>query len=164
MEVKIVELYSDADMEKLKKRVKVWTVALIALGAAALAVCVVLAALTNTLNAMRMELSCAAVSTVAGWLVIYFAVFKVSAGRRELRHAQMLRREGRERLEGTVTVTREGFAIRKSVPVRRVEVRSAKGEPRRILVCQSRAKALEEARPAAVYAAHGYAAAYEVTK
>lgn len=160
----IVELYTDGDLEKLKKRIRGWTGALCALGAAALAACVTLAALTNTLNAAKMELACVLVSTLAGWLIIYLAVFKVVAGRRELRHAEMLRSEERERLEGSVTVTRERFKIRKSVPVRRVELRSADGEPRRILVCESRAGALEGARPSVLYAVHGYAAAYEVTK
>lgn len=164
MSDKIVELYSDADMERMKERIKCWTVALCVLGAAALGVCVTLAALTNTLNAMRMELSAVAVSTVAGWIVIYFAVFKVAAGRREFRHADMLRSEERERVEGAVTVTPERFRIRKSVPVRRVEVRSADGEVRRLLVCETRAGALERAKTAAVYTAHGYAAAYEVAE
>ncbi len=161
---KTVELYTDGDMEKMKGRVKGWVTALFLLGAAALAVCVTLAALTNTLNAAKMELACVLVSTLAGWLVIYFAVFKVIATGRELRHAEMLRTEERERLEGTVTVTRERFRIRKSVPVRRVEIRATDGEPRKILVCESRAKALEEADPGVLYAVHGYAAAYEVTK
>lgn len=160
----IVELYTDGDMEKMKRRIKSWETALFLMGAAALAACVTLAALTDTLNAAKMELACVLVSTLAGWLIIYFAVFKVAAGRRELRHAEMLRTEERERLEGAVTVTRERFRIRKSVPVRRVEVRPADGEPRRILVCESRARALEEANPAVLYAVHGYAAACEVTK
>lgn len=161
---KIVELYTDGDIEKMERQIKNWRRALLILGAAALAVCVTLAALTNTLNAMKMELTCVAVSTAAGWLVIYFAVFKVAAGRRELRHARMLREDERERLEGDVRLTGERFRIRKSVVVRRAEVRPENGEPRKILVCEARAKMLEEARPTVVYAVHGYAAAYEVTK
>ncbi len=162
MDGKVTELYGGDIHARLERRMKRWRLVLCILAAAGLGACLVLIALTGTLNAQRMELRCVAVSTAVGWVVLYGWMFVVTPARRELAHAAMLRREERQRLEGTVTVTDEGFKIRKSVAVRRVEVRSGE-ETHRLLVCESRAKDLAAACPAAVYACHGYVAAYEVT-
>lgn len=161
MSKQIVELYSDGDMERMRQREKRWRTALLALGAAALAVCVTLTACTDTLNAPRMELAVIAVSTLAGWVGLYWGIFKLTPARRELAHARMLRTQPRQRIEGTVTVTGEGFAIKKSVAVRRVELRAGE-ETERLLVCAGRAQALAAANASALYVCHGYAAAYEV--
>lgn len=162
MDKQIIELYSDGDMARMRGHIRRWGRALCALAAAALGVCVVLTALANTKNAQRMELATVAVSTVAGWIVIYGGVFVVFPVRRELAHAEMLRREDRERVAGSVTLTEERFRIRKSVAVRRVEVREGE-QTRRLLVSDSRSKALESASPEVLYTCHGYVAAYEVT-
>lgn len=157
---KIVELFPDADMERLARQIRRWRTALCILAAAALAACVCMAAAAGTANADRMEIAAIIVSTFAGWIVIYCAIFVVTARRRELAHAAMLRTEDRQRVEGTVAVTDERFTIRKSVAVRRVEV--CGDEERRLLVCDSRAAALAASGAVAVYTAHGYVAAYEV--
>ena len=162
MDKRIVELYSDGDLARLEQRTKRWRRILWALALGALAACVAMAAMTVTENAERMELAAIAVSTLAGWVVIYGRIFIVTAGRRELGHAKMLREEERERVEGTVKVTAERFAIRGSITVRRVEVQGPQGT-RRLLACESRAQALAASGASALYTAHGYAAAYEVS-
>ena len=156
----VTELYTDADMERMRQKGKIWQRALCILAGAALAVCVGLALLAGTESALRMELAAVAVSTVAGWIVIYGVLFVVTPLRRELAHAAMLRTEERQRVEGEAAVTDERFTIRKSVAVRRVEVRREGEEPVRLLVCASRAGALAGA--SALYVCHGYVAAYEV--
>ena len=161
MEPQIVELYDGAAVARLERRIKRWRAALWALAAAALGLCIGLTARTGTANAARMELAVIGVSTAAGWIVIYVAVFVVTAARRELAHARMLRREVRETVRGAVTVTDERVAIRKSITARRVEV-SADGKTRRLLVCEGRAGDLAAAGAAVLYTAHGYVAAYEV--
>ena len=162
MQGKIVELFPDGMAERLARQVKRWQTALAAVAAAGLAACICIAAMTRTANAARMEMAAIAVSTVTGWVVIYGAIFAVAVRRRELAHAAMLRSEPRERTAGTVIVTDERVAIRKSITARRVEVRDGEGT-HRFLVCETRAAALATARAAAVYTAHGYVAAYEVT-
>lgn len=157
----VIELYSDADLARMRRHIARWRRALWILGAAALAVCVCLTALADTRSAQRMEQIVIAVSTLAGWIVIYGGVFVVTASRRELAHAEMLRREERQRVEGQILVTDQRFTIRKSVAVRRVEVRDQE-QTHRLLVCESRAGALAAAEAAAVYTCHGYVAAYEV--
>ena len=161
MEPQIVELYDDAAVARLRRRISRWRGALWTLSAGALAVCVWLIAHTGTVNAARMELAVICVSTLAGWVVIYGGVFIVTAARRELAHANMLRREARETARGAVTVTGERVIIRNSITARRVEV-NADGKIRRLLVCESRAAALAAADTTALYAAHSYVAAYEV--
>lgn len=161
MDAQIVELYTDADMERMDRRVRRWRIGLGALAAAALAVCVTLAATADTLTAQRMELAAVAVSTLAGWIVLYGAMFVVSPVRREMAHAAMLRREERQRFPGEIAVTGQRVAIRRSVVTRRVEVTGEEGVSR-LLVSESQAAALAAARPIALYACHGYVAAYEV--
>ncbi len=164
MKTQIVELYSDSDMSRLERKVSVWTKVLCIVAAAALAACVIMAALTNTANAGRMELGAVVTSTAAGWFVIYCGIFVVSRDKRELAHAKMLRQEMRERVEGTITVTRERLAIHKSITALRVDV--ADGDrTKRVLITEQKGDALAKAAAdgaAAVYTAHGYVAAYEV--
>ena len=162
MEPQIVELYDDAAMARLERRIRRWRVILCALCAGALGLCIGLIARTGTANAARMELAVIGVSTAAGWVVIYSGMFVVAAARRELAHAGMLRREARETVRGVVTVTGERVAIRKSITARRVEV-AADGRTRRLLVCETRAADLGSARAAVLHTVHGYVAAYEVT-
>ena len=163
MSRKIVELYSEEDMARLERRVRRHRTALIVLGAAALIACITLATLANIRNAGKLELAAVLVSTVAGWICIYDGVFTVSAGKKEIGHANMLRTEPRERIEGPVTVTDEGFRIRGSIAVRRVETAPETGA-RKVLVHEDRAKRLAELPVTAVYVAHGYVAAAEVAE
>ena len=158
----IIELYSDEDIAQLSRQIKWWRIALWIFSACALAACLRLIALTGTENAARMEGMVIAVSTVAGWIVIYCSIFVVTARRRELSHANMLRKEKRQTVRGSVTVTIERVAIVRSITARRVEV-SGDGEIHRLLVCENRADALAAAGVAVLYTAHGYVAAYEVT-
>lgn len=159
--MRITELYSEKDIVRLKRKIDVWSVVTGVVAAAALAACIALVSATGTANAQRMELLTVAVSTAAGWICIYIMAFVVTAGRRELVHANMLRTDERRRVEGEVAVTKERLIIRRSIAVRRVEVRTA-GETSRFLVCDTRAKCLESAKAVAVYIANGYVAAYEV--
>lgn len=162
MDRRITELYSDGDIARMARRIRRWSLALWALALGALAVCITMTALTGTGNAARMELAVIAVSTVAGWIVIYGSHCVVKAGRRELGHAEMLRETERQRVEGALTVTPERIAIRNSIRVRRVEVCGERGT-RRLLVCESRAQALADSGASVLYIANGYVAAYEVT-
>lgn len=158
----IIELYSEADMTRLRRRIKRWRTALWILAACALAVCLRMITLTGTENAAQMERTVIAVSTVAGWIVIYCSMFVVTAGQRELSHANMLHNEDRQIVRGNVTVTNDRVAITRSITARRVEV-GVDGEPRRLLVCENRADALAASGAVVLYTAHGYVAAYEVT-
>ena len=161
MKEEMVELYSEADLTRLRQQIRRRRILHAVIAAAALAACIALIANTRTRNAARMELATIIVSTIAGWIVIYGSVFKVMARARELRHAAMLRGEERQVSRGEVVVTDERVAIRKSITARRVEVRG-EGAPERLLVCEARADALASAGAHAVYTVHGYVAAYEV--
>lgn len=157
----IIELYSETDMARLRRRIRRWQMTVWILAACGLAVCLRLIALTGTENAAQMEGAVIAVSTVAGWIVIYCSVFMVTARRRELSHANMLHNEDRQTVRGSVTVTNEKVSITRSITARRVEV-SGDGETRRLLVCENRADILASADTTVLYTAHGYVAAYEV--
>lgn len=162
MKEAIVELYGDADLARFRRQIRQRCIAYAVLAILALTACIVMVALTRTGNAARMELSAIAVSTLAGWIILYGCIFTVTALRRELAHATMLRTGERQAVHGTVTVTDERVVIRRSITARRVEVRD-EDETHRLLVCESRAAALAACGEATVYAVHSYVAAYEVT-
>lgn len=157
----ISEIFTDADTERLRKKIKLWIIALCIAAAAALAVCSVLAATVTTANAESSEFRTIIISTLSGWVIIYCAVFVVGSARRELAHSKTLSEGERERFEGKVTVTRERLRIKKSVCARGVEVETPSGTVH-FWVVESKAAKLKDAR--AVYAVHGYVAAYEVAK
>ena len=157
----LVELYDDGDLARLRGQILRARVICGAMAVAGLIACLTMIALTGTGNAARMEAAVIAVSTVVGWLVIYGVLFAIGTRQRELRHATMLREGERQEVRGAVTVTDERVTIRKSVTVRKVEVRGAQGT-QTLRVCESRAEVLTSPDIAAVYAVHGYVAAYEV--
>ena len=161
MERQMIELYSETDLARLKRRIRRWRTALWILAVCAFTACLGLIALTGTENAVQMERAVIAVSTIAGWIVIYFGIFAVTAGQRELSHANMLHSEKRQAVQGNVIVTDERVAITRSITARRVEVIGDE-ETRRLLVCENRADALAAAGAVLLYTAHGYVAAYEV--
>ena len=160
MEEQVVELYGETDIQRLRRRVTGWRIALGSLAAIALAACIAMAALTNTANAARMELAVIITDIAAGWIIIYLGAFVTSAVRHELDHALMLGKEERTRITGTPVVTDKRVAIRRGITARRVEVETD-GRVQSLLVCESRAKALEKAGAIALYVSHGYVAAYE---
>lgn len=163
LEERIIELFSDEDRSLMRQQIKRWRTALWILTVAALASCIVMAALTGTANASQMEFAVVAVSTVVGWIVIYGSIFIVSSKKHELSHAEMLKKEGRKRIDGEFTVTDEKVVIKHSITARKIEV-ICDGETKRLLVCESRADALKAADATTLYTANGYVAAYEVAK
>ena len=154
---------TDEDLDALGRKLRRLNVFHILLAAGALALCLILIALTHTANAARMEILVIAVSTLAGWVVLYGQLLTALPCRRELRHARMLRSEEREKVRGVVSVTEERVVIRGSITARRVEIRAG-DEVHRALVCESRAGALAGLGEAVLYTAHNYAAAYEVAE
>ena len=161
MSQQIIELYSETDRALLKQNIKRWRTALWMLAFCALVAILRLIALTETGNAAFIEHAVVVVSTVTGWIVIYFSIFAVTAGQRELSHANMLQSEERQTVRGIVKVTDERVAITKSIIARRVEVHDNE-ETHLLLVCESKADTLAAVGEAILYATHGYVAAYEV--
>ncbi len=159
----VIELYTEADVEKLRKKIRIWAAALGIAAAAALIACIAMAASATTLTAEKMEAAAILTSILSGWVIIYCAIFVIGAARRELGHATTLRTSERERVEGRVSLNGERLRIRKSISARGVEVETPEGI-KRFWVSQTRAGRLQESDAAALYISHGYVAAYEVSK
>ena len=161
--MKTHELFTDDDITRLERRLRAFRAASAGLAGAALAVCILLCALTNTANAHRTEPAVMAVSALAGWAVISVRLFGADETRRTLDHARMLRESERIRLPGGVDVTPERLRIRKSIAFR--VLRSRADPERRLKVIECRSGALDAAggKIAAVYLANGYVAAWEET-
>ena len=157
------ELFGAGELARLRRRHKRWIIALTAVGAAALAACVTFCALTRTGNAARMELSAVAVSTAAGWFILYCARFVVRRDRGEIGHAHMLLTGERVPVTGFLELAPETVRIPGGVELRRVWVTDG-DKPQRLSVLARKAAALEavSGRRVTLYTVNGFAAAYEV--
>lgn len=154
------ELFTDADLARLKrKRTSALTAAAL-IGGLALLCCVLLCVFTRTGNAERMAFAAIAVSTVGGWAALSLLMFPAADAKHELRHAEMLREGPEERLRGTIGFEPGLMRIIGSIRFRTLRVRTAEGE-RRVKVCTSRAPKLPEDRELTLCVVNGYVAALE---
>lgn len=162
MSGQIVSLYSQERRVRLTRKVKTLRLLLWGLAAAALTACVVLTCCANTANSSVMMLWTMGISTVAGWIVLYLAIFCVGEWKKELAHASHIMEAEQEAVTGTVLVDPCRMKLRKSISVRKVFVRTPEGE-QSFLVNAARAEELRRAgERLTVYVSHGYVAAYEV--
>lgn len=159
METK-VELYSPADLARLKTKKRRWSVALWSFSGAALLCCVLLCVKTNTGNAARMERWAVIVSTLSGWIVMTLGLDVVAALKKEAAHVQHMLTGPRETAEGTLVLTDEVIPIRGSVRVRRGVLQTENGE-RRLLIHARRAGALTPGK-VRISTVHDYVVAAEV--
>ena len=122
-----IELYSRDILERQKKQNRIWKIILIALAAAAVIAEIVLFALTNTKNQQVMIYWIIGVAVVAGWIIIYFNVFRRGKLKVETQHAENMLTGEREELEGTLKLTDEVLRIKKSITLRKAELYNADG-------------------------------------
>ena len=157
-----IDLYSSEELAGLRRKNRLCVFAMIGMGAAALAVCVLLCVLTRTANAKAMELETIAVSAVIGWIVLYIARFVVRRGRGEISHAQRMLTGERETLTGVVEVERETVRVPGGVTLCRVWVTEG-NERRHISVNVRKAPQLAACNGSrlTLYAVDGFAAAFE---
>ncbi len=154
------ELFTDAELARLKRKRKSALTAAALIGGLALLCCVALCALARTENADRLALTAIAVSTVGGWAALSLLMFPAADAKCELRHAEMLRAGPEETLCGTFAFEPGVLRIIGSIRFRTLRLRTAEGE-RRVKVCASRAPKLPEGRALRLYIVNGYAAAWE---
>ena len=158
----VIELFSPERLERLERRRKTVKRILLALALAALAVCIVLTSGVNTKNFYQRLLSCICISVGAAWIIIYFGVYVVRDGGREIAHAKHLAEGPRETVTGKVTLEKLKVRIRNSVTLRKVRVDTADG-PVSLSVHIDKAEQLRRAgRWLKLYTVHGYIVAYEV--
>ena len=160
MASEIMELYEPERLAKLEKRRALTKKLLIALALGALAVCVTLTARVNTRNIYQMLLACICVSVGAAWIIIYFGVYVVRDGGRELEHAKHLTEGERESVTGRVSLQKLKVRIRGSVTLRKVRVDTDKG-PVSLSVHIDKADQLRRAgERLTLYTVHGYVVAF----
>lgn len=157
----IVELYPPERLARLARRRRLVKGLLYLLAAAALAVCVVLTCRVNTHNIYDMLLACICISVGAAWIIIYFGIYVVRDGGRELAHARHLADGPRESLSGQVAILPLKVRIRNSVTLRKLRVETAEG-PVECSVHVDRAEELRRAGPRlTLYTVHGYVVAWQ---
>lgn len=158
----IVELYSRERLAALERRRNLTRRLLWFLALAALGVCVVLTAVTDTRTLYEHLLACVCISVGAAWIIIYFGIYTVRDGGRELEHARHMEGESREMVEGKVTLQKLKVRIRNSITLRKLRVETAEG-PVSLSVHIDKAEQLRKAGPwLRLWVVHGYVVAYEV--
>lgn len=156
----LTELYTPGALERLRRKNKLRTLALAALGCAATLVCVCLCARIETQNARDTLYRVVAVSTAGGWLVLALWFNVLLPGRREAAHqAHMLSGE-RETDAGELTVTKTFLDIPRSAPLLRVELRDGE-RVRRLSVSPRKAALLPTGRRVKVWTVYGCIVAWE---
>ena len=156
----LTELYSLEDLHRLRKRTRIWRIALSCFGAGVLLACVILCALTGTANAARMERATILVSTLGGWTVIGLWSGIAAAGRREAAHANNMLTGPRETVSGLVTVTNQRVCIRGSITIRKVLVDTGE-KTLRVNLNEARMKAFPaEPKRLTLCTVHNYVVAF----
>ena len=161
MEHEIVELYEPARLARLEKRCRLGKRLLWGLGLLALAVCVILTAQVNTHNIYKMLLACMCVCVGAACIIIYFGIYLVRDGGRELEHARHLADGPRQAVTGRVRLEKLKVRIRNSITLRKLRVDTENG-PVRLSVHVDKAEQLRRAGEwLTLYTVHNYVVAYQ---
>ncbi len=161
----MTELYSDADVRAIKRRIKRWRVIVALLTAGELAAAVILAATVSTATEGRNQLIVMISSILVGCVVFYAVNFIILAAKRELGHAVMLKSGSRTRLTGRIDGAGERYIIRKSIAVRKFTFAVRDGEKMRLNVADNPAYRLFRAADAGTLdldIVSGYVAAFGV--
>ena len=154
-----IELYSREVFERQKKQNRIWKTVLIAIAAAAVIAEIILFVLTNAKNQQVTIYWIIGVAVVAGWIIIYFNVFRRGVISREAQHAENMLTGEREELEGTLKLSDEVLRIKKSITIRKAELYNADGR-HRLNVHVDRAALLPEGK-VRVWTVSNYIAAFE---
>lgn len=161
MEPEIIELYEPERLARLEKRRALAKKLLLGLALAALAACIVLTTQVNTRNIYKMLLACCCISVGAAWIIIYFGIYLVRDGGRELEHAKHLAEGTREAVTGKVTLQKLKVRIRNSITLRKVRVDTEDG-PVNLNIHIDKADQLRRAgERLTLYTVHGYIVAYQ---
>lgn len=116
------ELYSPELLSALKKKNRISKAALSVFLCAAVLACIVMCSIQTTLTSRRYELITMAVSTVAGWVAIYWSLDVIGARRKLISHAETLLSGERESFEGECRVLPDRVRIPGSVEIVKVRV------------------------------------------
>lgn len=116
------ELYSPELLSALKKKNSISKAALCVFIGAAVLACVLMCNLQTTLSSRRYELITMAVSTVAGWVTIYWSLDVISARKKLISHAETLLSGERETVEGACSILPGIVKIPGSVEIVKVKI------------------------------------------
>ncbi len=161
MERKIVELYSAAEIDSLRKKRRVWIVVTAVIGALTLGLCIWFCAKTRTQNAPQMLRNTLLTSLIGGWIVITLLHFCVEDCTCAIAHTEAILSGERETVAGTFAYKKEYTRVKRGVTMRSVAVSGA-GRTALLQVYDAKEKRFDPARTHLVYSVHGFVVAYEV--
>lgn len=111
----------------------------------------------STLTARRFELASMAVSTVCGWIAIYWGLDVIGERRKRIAHAENLLSGERETVSGVCEITGERFRVPGSIEIVKVSVGG-----RRLNLDRERLREFDCAgKRVRVECVHGYVVSWE---
>lgn len=156
----MTQLYTEEDLEILERKYRSEKMFAIAFAGVSFLVFVVLCCITKTGNAALMEKIATVVVMIAGWILIYFYINRLVAGKNELRHGRMLAEEPRETYVGRLTVNPKEIRIKGSIVIKNLTVDTGT-EKKRLNVIAGKAEKLEDLTGVVkLETVHGYVAAF----
>ena len=136
--MKRIELYQNEELGRENARKKRAGIAMIAVGAAGLAACVTLCALSSRENVSVMRPIVIGASILAGWIVIFLSHAVYGEARAASHHDETMLSEPRTRVCGQFEKTGDVRRVKNGVTVRKVRMRS---EPRDVMLNVNEQKA-----------------------
>lgn len=116
--------YTELRAQQLKKRAQRYGIMIAAVLAGTLAGCVFLCAQVNTGNASRLLPITIGLSTLGGWAALLMLVFGRKPAKAQAAHMTGLLDAAQEEYTGTLTVSREVFAIPGSISVCKAKLKT----------------------------------------
>lgn len=160
MDNKMIELYSTEEITLLKKKRNIWTGITIAIGALALALCILFCAKTNTANRDSMLIRTIVSSTLGGWIVISLSHFVIEEYRNAEKHVQAILDGPREQVEGPFEWTGEHLRVKKGVSITGIHADGEKRE--KLFLYDAKKKLFPKDKAVRVCTVYGFIVAYEV--
>ena len=153
------KLYSDKEIENLKKRKNALSVAFWTVCALTLAGCVFCCVNADPGNALMMEHCSVIISIAGGWIAIYVRIFMISDTVLEMGHACMLTKGEPEIISGKISVDKTEMRIRRSIPFRNVTCGDKK-----VCVIENKAGLIEafDGKDVKLEIVKGYISGYEI--
>ncbi len=159
MENAIRNLYSQTELDKLKKRLTGLRIACIMIACAFLLVCVFLCVKADIVNFKLMLSYAICFSIIGGWIVITIRIAAISNCKNAIKHVSAMLNGEAEKTTGRFEITREHYRIKGGVGMNCVKIY---GEPSQIKIWDKKAALFDSSSAKKVLTVYGFITAYEV--
>lgn len=158
METKLINLYDEAELKKLRARRRAWLAAFGVIAALTLALCIIFLAKAGKARSIELLIKAIAASIAGGWAALTVRIFAVEPLSRAEKHVNAILAGETETHAGAFDVGEKPVILRRGVALYRVYAGDGSGlslwEKKKLLFPASRAERVQTV--------NGFITAYEV--